>query len=424
MNRVLGCLRLACAIATFANPLAKAAELWSTEDGAKVVTLNTTLKTSSLVSHNDADAVLHKSDWSGLGLYRVRFDLSARFGDEADAQFAYEHSGRWTSRDHSAGGRSGILPSAAAAPFRLTQLYDDSYESDRVTGYHELDRALFSLHPDWGEVVIGRQAIGLGRGRLFSAVDMFSPFSPLEVDREWRRGVDAIRTECRLSPTSSVEAILVGGESWDESALVLRARGYFGNLDVELLGGKRGEDECLAGVFSAALGDAEIHGELAVFRTPEPHPDGEPLGDDRVVPKLVLGSSCTFDVGNGLTLLGEYHYSGFGAKDTGEATSLFARPEYKMRLLRGDTQIIGRHALGLQASYPCNESLNGTLSVLMNPADGSGTVSPSIRWDLSRTTSLTVTGYIPWGAESQGGILQSEHGASPRSLFVQVGYYF
>ena len=34
---------------------------------------------------------------------------------------------------------------------------------------------------------------------LFGAVDLFSPFSPLEADREWRRGVDAIRADVKLA---------------------------------------------------------------------------------------------------------------------------------------------------------------------------------------------------------------------------------
>ena len=423
MNGPLHLHMLFFTILVIVNPLTEAGEWWSDGEDSKRLTLDNTLKLSGLGSRNDDDKALYESDWSGLGLYRLRFTLNSRLSDRADAQLAYEHSGRWTSRDHTAAAGSGILPSAAQAPFRLTQLFDDIYQTDRVVAYHELDRALVSLHPDWGEVVVGRQAIGLGRGRLFSAVDIFNPFSPLEVDREWRRGVDAVRTEYRLSPTSSVEAILVGGESRDESAFVLRARGYFGNLDAEIMGGKRGEDTFFGGVFSSTLGEAEIHGELAVFRMPDPHPDGEPWGNDRNVPKAVLGTSYTFDIGNGLTILGEYHYSGFGVKDINDATVLFGRPEYEKRLLRGDTQILGRHAVGLQASYPFNESLTGSLTVLGSPKDGSGMVSPSLRWDVSRTTSLTVMGYLPWGAGSENGVLKSEYGGSPYSIFFQIGVY-
>ena len=66
---------------------------------------------------------------------------------------------------------------------------------------HEIDRA--ALHASMRArpiSPIGRQAIGWGRGVLFGAVDLFSPFTPLEADREWRRGVDAVRADVEARP--------------------------------------------------------------------------------------------------------------------------------------------------------------------------------------------------------------------------------
>ena len=60
----------------------------------------------------------------------------------------------------------------------------------------------------------------------------------------------------------------------------------------------------------------------------------------------------------------------------------------------------------------------------MNPVDHSGTVSLSVRWDVSRAVSLTVIAYAPWGARSMDGILRSEYGGSPYSVFAQLGVYF
>ncbi len=398
-------------------------EIWSNGSGDVALSLNPTLKLSNLSSYSSDDSDF-ADGWDILGLYRLRFDFHTKLGSQSNAQIAYEHSGRWRNENSSAYTTTAVLPSTALVPYRITQLYDNFVETGDLVLYHELDRGLIAMHPQWGELTIGRQAIGLGRGRLFSAVDMFLPFSPLEVDREWRRGVDAFRAEYRFAPTSSVEAIAVTGESWNDSALVLRARGYFGNLDAELLTGKRAEDDFVAAVISSAVGDAEVHGELAVFHVPDPHPHGQIWSNDRYIPKTVLGSSYTFAVGNGLTLLGEYHYSGFGAKDISDAQNLFATPEYQTRLLRGDTQTLGRHTVGVQATYPFNESLNGSFTTVMNPDDGSGILSPSTRWDISRTTSFTAILYVPWGADDKDGILQSEYGASPYSLYLQLAFYF
>jgi hypothetical protein len=51
---------------------------------------------------------------------------------------------------------------------------------------HEIDRANAQVHLRRADLTIGRQAIGWGRGVMFTSVDLFAPFSPLEVDREWR----------------------------------------------------------------------------------------------------------------------------------------------------------------------------------------------------------------------------------------------
>lgn len=399
-----------------------AEELWRQGD-SRYLALNPTLKLGGLLNHNPDDAVLYPDEWATVGLSRLRLDLHLRWDDAADARLAYVASGRWTGASQTGTG-FGILPTTAPAPYRLRPVQEDWYEGDHVLGSHELDRALVAFHPDWGEVTIGRQAIGLGRGVLFSAVDLFAPFSPLEIDREWRRGVDALRVERRVSPNSSVEAIAVGGESWDDSALIGRWRGYMGVIDAELLGGKRGEDGFLGTAFAAATGDAEVHGELAVFRTRHAHPQGSVLGDGHLIPKAVLGASYTLPIGTGLTVLGEYHYSGFGSRDSDQIAALLSQPEYRDRYLRGDTQILGRHAVGLQASYSFNEFASSALNVVTNPTDGSGVLSPSLRLDLSRTLSITVAAYLPWGEETVNGLPQSEYGGSGQSLFLQLGLYF
>ena len=179
-----------------------------------------------------------------------------------------------------------------------------------------------------------------------------------------------------------------------------------------------------AGSVSAAVWDAEVHLELAVFDTPEAQPDGGLFGKEDLVGKGVFGASYTFDVGNGLTLLGEYHYSGFGVKNIENAVSRLTDPAFQERYLRGDTQILGRHAIGLQLAYPINHTWTGALLALQSPVDGSGVVAPSLNWDFAENVSLVASGFIPWGEQPSDGRLTSEYGATPTSLFLQLNMYF
>ncbi len=403
---------------------ALAIELWSDDEGRRG-DLDVAGKTTFLTSDLPPDPFLFPEGWSRTTLARLRLGLDIHYSDFLDSQLAYEQRARWSSGGAGLTATGSFLPSGAEAPFRITQLdWEICEQEDDFVYRHEIDRAFVALHPAWGEVTAGRQAIGLGRGVLFSAVDLFAPFSPLEVDREWRRGVDAFRAEYQLTPTSSAELIGVFDETWEQSAVLGRLRGYAGDIDGSFIFGKHAEDFLLAGVVSGTVADAEVHAELAVFDTPEAQPDGTLwLGDD-VVTKIVLGSSYVFDIGSGLTVLAEYHYSGFGVKDAEDAVSRFQDPDFVRRFLRGDTQILGRQALAGQLSYPFTDAINGTFLVLTNPTDGSGVLSPSLRLDLQDNVTLIGSFFIPWGDEPQFGQLQSEYGATPASLFLQANIYY
>ena len=398
-------------------PAAAARELWAADDGERSVELETALKASTLAP----------ADSAALSLWRLRFGLGATLGPSAKIEAAYEHRTR-TTPGGTAGGL-GVLPAGAEAPYRIAQLDEAVVEVDNAGGdtvyshRHELDRALIALHFDRAEVTIGRQAVGWGRGVLFGAVDVFSAFSPLEVDREWRRGVDAVRADIRLTDTYSLDIVGAFGEDWDNSALLGRLRGYSGNLDSELIFGKRGGDTMYAGTVSAAVGGAAVHGEVACFETPEKFYDGGFFGDDHYVAKAILGASYTFDVGDGLSLFVEYHFSGFGSESVEQALGrLVPDSDYADRFARGDFQILGRHAVALQAAYSLTDAwaLN---AVWIGSLDGSGVVAPALSWNFSDNVTIVMSAYFSYGEGPDAGVPQSEYGSAPATAFLQISIY-
>ena len=127
------------------------------------------------------------------------------------------------------------------------------------------------------------------------------------------------------------------GDTLDRSAFAARARGYAGTIDVEVAGGRRGQDLFGGVTSSAAVGDAEVHGEAAAFRVPSGV-------DHDVVWKVVVGGSYRFPIGSGILAYAEYHYSGFGARRPEEILVLLTTPSFLERFVRGDMQILSRHA--------------------------------------------------------------------------------
>ena len=417
------CAPVRAALAVAAVALAAAAsgrDLWT--EGERGLSLRTSLKSALVVSDPPDDPQLFPDGESALSYWRLRFDLDARPAGWATVAVAYEQR-LWTGAAQAALG-TGAIPGEAPPPWRLAPLDWEIASGPSFAWRQEIDRASVAFHLPRTELTVGRQAIGWGRGVTFGAVDLFAPFSPLEADREWRRGEDAVRAEVRLADRISAEGVAALGESVDSSIFAGRLRGYAGKVDAELVGGWRARDVFAGVTSSAAVGDAEAHGELALFRAPDPLPAGGTWGDPRLAPKAVLGGSYRFAVGRGLAVLAEYHYSGFGASSPEEIVPLLAgSQEFRDRYLRGDTQILGRHAVAALGSIELSNEVSAQALAIVSPTDGSGVLSPSVTYTLSDAASIQANLYVPWGAEPAGAVLRSDYGWTPLSAFVQLRLY-
>lgn len=418
-------LALLAALAVLAPRAAHARTLF--EEGEMQLELRSAFKSSLLLLFPPDDPVLHPASPAGAGFFRLRFDLTANLTEYLTASVAYEHRARAASV---AGAASSTLPPIAPAPFRLTQ--GDWVVVNDAPSYlhqHEIDRAYVTLHLPFLELTVGRQAIGLGRGVVFSAVDVFAPFSPTEVDREWRRGVDAVRAELRIPEVSELSADVivafgeVGRGRLESVAALARLRVLLGDVDGAVMVGRRGDDEMVGALLSATIGDAEVHAEGALFGTDGRGVDGGFLGTDGVVLKAVLGGSYVIDVGTGLRVALEYHYSGFGVENVGDDPRILFDPFFQQRLLRGDTQLLGRHALALSLGYQLLDDLSAGIAYLQSPVDGSGVVAPTLTWNHSDAVTLVLNVTAPWGTSPEGGVPTSDFGASPVTVFLQARLY-
>jgi len=403
---------------------AHAIELWSDESGERSYSVTTSLKWTSLLSHAPSDTTPYPEEWSGSSLWRFRVVLDARPTSWLRAEVAYEQRIRIVSGGAGAAGGAGVFPSSLAAPYRIAQLEDSLIESGTgLSVRHELDRASADVSLGRLGLTLGRQAVGWGRGLLFGAVDIFAPFSPLESDREWRRGIDAVRLRAPITDLVSVDAVAAFGESSDESAFVGRVHGYVGDVDGELLAGRRRDDGFYGASLSLPAFGAELHGEFAAFSVSSPGPEGGYLGNDDLVVTALVGGSRTFDVLSGLYVVAEYHYSGFGVRDVTDPEEL-EDPDFVRRYVRGDTQILGRHVIAVQLSYGFAGVTPLSLTWMASPVDGSGVLIPAVNWIFSDSVTLSASVYVPHGAGPQDGALRSEYGATPAGGLLQISFYY
>jgi hypothetical protein len=386
-------------------------------DETPAFTLRSSFKSSALVSHLPDDLLFPDRD-TATGFFRLRFEPTVRISDAASVEVAVEQRLRVFP---SAAGVA-VLPTEAEAPFRIRQLDWQLAASQDAEWWIEVDRAAVHARVGPANLTVGRQAIGWGRGVLFGAVDLFSPFTPLEADREWRRGVDAVRADIKLADSVSVDAVGAFGPDADHSAVAARLRGYAGKADVELVGGRRARDVFGGATTSAAVGEAEVHAELAVFRTPAV-PGSMAFATERSVVKAVAGASYRVPLGSGVLVYAEYHYSGFGASSAAGILPLLADPAFQERYVRGDTQILERHAIAVLASYEQSPEVSWSAEALHSPIDGSGVIVPSATLTFGDRASMVFSGYLPYGRAPNGMTLQSQFGASPLAIFMQLRLY-
>lgn len=400
---------------------ASAVLAWESCAVAQDVSLRSSFKTSALASQlPDAPALFPDRDSASM-LARFRLEPTVRWGESAGLEMAVEQ--RVQAFTNPSGALGGfVLPSTAPAPYRVAQLDWGLATGSNGSWRLEIDRAAARLHGARGDLTIGRQAVGWGRGAMFGAVDLFSPFTPLEADREWRRGVDAVRADVKLADRASIDTVAAFGRSIAESAFATRIRGYTGRADIEVAGGYRARDGFAGITSSAPVGDAEVHGEVAVFRTPSAAGSLD-FGVPRTIVKAVAGGSYRIPAAHGILAYAEYHYSGFGASSSEQIVASLRDPEFLKRYLRGDTQILGRHAVAVAASYDWSPELTLSTNWILNPADGSGVLVPSLTWTGSDRWSVVVNGYVPYGEPPIGPFLKSEYGASPLAALVQFRMY-
>lgn len=140
---------------------------------------------------------------------------------------------------------SGLI-SRSTNSFRIRNsrhYFVEDYEGEHHTvWFHELDRLLIKYEYENYSVIAGRQAISWGSGRFWQPTDVFGAFSPTELNREYKHGIDGVKLDFFPTNESDLALAYVFGnrdkENFEDSA-ALHFRTTLGqNSEVTLLAGK------------------------------------------------------------------------------------------------------------------------------------------------------------------------------------------
>ncbi len=267
------------------------------------------------------------------------------------------------------------------------------------------------------DLVIGRQAVTFGRSFFWNPTDWLASFTPTEIDREYKAGVDAARLSLALGRFSGAEVLYAYGEDGerDQSALVARAFTNLGGWDLEVLGGSVWIDDRLGFAFSGDLAGAGLRGELS-WNEPRTGAAGNDAEEDFLRATL----EADYRWPSSLYLIVELHHNGWGSSEVEDYAQLFSSP----RLLTGQVANVGRHYLATRLSHEITPIAVGSLAVLVNLHDGSGLVHPTFTRTLSDESRLALGANLPWGPAAGAGGPRSEYGAYAATLWLRWQWSF
>ncbi len=290
-----------------------------------------------------------------------------------------------------------------------------------------LDRISVAYTGDKTVLRFGRQAISWGNGLLFTPMDIFNPFDPSAVDKEYKTGDDMLYGQYLLDSGNDVQAVAVvrrnpvsGNVEQDESSLAVKYHGFWGSKEYDVLLAEHYGQRVLGLGASTDLGGAIWRGDLVWTDT-----------DSGSVYSAVGGVSYSWILGgHNWTGFLEYYYNGFGQSGGDySAAGLAGNPELLQRLVRGELFNLGRHYLGTSVTVEVTPLLNLTPNVFINLTDPSALAQLVLAYDWKQDIQLLAALNIPIGPNGSeyGGIdagLPGLYVSTGPSLFAQLAWYF
>lgn len=275
-------------------------------------------------------------------------------------------------------------------------------------------------------VTVGRQPISIGRGVVWSPMDLIGTFTLTEVDTEYKPGADALRVDLTTSDRTSLTLVASTGELEDDHDLdaslqgsALLARGKW-RIDRGELGALAGyvRGDLVAGVDTALdLGRFDGHGEVTVTVPTKGSLSSPEAGAGDAVIKADVGAS--FKPTGSLTLEPEALYNGFGSWQPDGYLAV----AQSQRVAIGEQITLGRLYAGGVADWEVQPLLHLTGMALVNLRDPSALASVALRYNVANNVEGVVGGYAPVGRRPTAAPLlgpRSEYGLFPYFVFLEL----
>ncbi|MFC1823224.1 hypothetical protein ACFL9T_10995 [Thermodesulfobacteriota bacterium] len=310
---------------------------------------------------------------------------------------------------------------------RFMDLTKTIHRGEDYVLYHRLDRFFLTLRPEWGILTIGRQAITWGNGLLFNPMDLFNPFSPTDIERNYKVGDDMVVGQFPIDPLVDLQLLyvprrnLVSDEvQWDQSSLAGKLHLTLETTDFDVMAASHYSDAIIGLGNSGYIGDAawRLDGVWTFL-------DDDTRRDGFLSLVANLDYSWVWRHKNFYGML-EFYYNGLGQDDYSMA---LLDPDILERRMRGEIFTLGRAYLGGHLKIELHPLFNFHLTLINNLADPSGIIQPRATWNITQNLELLLGAEVYYGDEG------TEYGGfeipgtslllkAPARVTLRLAYFF
>jgi len=291
-------------------------------------------------------------------------------------------------------------------------------DSDDLLVVAEFDRLNLRWERPGFRLIAGRQAITWGVTYFWPVLDLFAPFAPQRIDRDYKPGVDAVRATIPLGDFSEMELVAAGQgrDMPDDFAGAGLARFNLGLTDIGVMAGSFHTDTVVGSFLTTDLKGTGLRCEIAFTESGDP--EDADIGRGSFV-RATAGIDRQLTAT--LNLTAEASWNGFGA----EEPALYPRIAVSDRFLRGEVSSLGRIYAGVSLGWQLHPLVSASAAVISNLGDGSVLFQPGVSWWVSdRTTALFGMFFGAGDGLDDRGRLRSEYGAVATTVWASVQVFF
>lgn len=280
--------------------------------------------------------------------------------------------------------------SATDDDLRLMDLTWEIGSGDRHRLVHRFDRLAMQYRgSNWG-ITLGREAVSWGSGLVFQPMDLFSPFAPTTVDRDFKAGDDLLMIDRLFSDGSDLQLLgvarrdLEGDVTENVASVAVKWRKFLGASELEMFAGKHYQDQVYGGALRLPVGGAMLRTDLVATRLDD--------GDWKV--SGILNMDYSFALGGKSSyVFAEYYHNDFGVRELPE-NPLLLPEELAVRLARGEVFNLMRDYLALGGTIQWHPLWTQSLTLIGNLHDGSSLLQSTVSYVPS--DNATIDAGVTW----------------------------